>query len=57
MPIEIQRLLEAYNEILTKDIPNGLPPMRSISHFMDLIPGASLPNKAPYRLTQVQGLL
>ena len=36
---------------MTKDIPNDLPPVRSIIHCMDLIPGESLPNKTPYRLT------
>ena len=51
MPIEIKRLLEEYKEIVTKDILDGLPPMRSISHCMYLILGASFPNKAPYRLT------
>lgn len=49
--VEITSFLEVYKEIVIKDILDGLPPMRSISHYIDLIPGASLPNKAPYRLT------
>ena len=52
--VEIEKLLEEYKEIITKDIPNGLPHVRSISHCMDLILGASLPNKAPYRLTLME---
>ena len=33
------------------ELPHSLPPMRSVSHHIDLIPGASLPKKAAYRLT------
>ena len=66
VPEEIAELLNEYKDIIADDLPDGLPPVRSISHCMDLIPGASLPNKAPYRLTpteneelnrQVHGLL
>jgi hypothetical protein len=32
------------------ELPCSLPPIRSISHHIDLILGASLPNKAAYRL-------
>jgi hypothetical protein len=33
------------------ELPRSFPPIRSINHHIDLIPGASLPNKAAYRLT------
>jgi hypothetical protein len=32
-----------------KEVPPGLPPIRGIEHQIDLIPRASLPNRAPYR--------
>jgi hypothetical protein len=31
------------------EIPPGLPPIHGIKHQIDLIPDASLPNRAPYR--------
>jgi hypothetical protein len=49
-PGEIQELLEEFADIVVDDLPHSLPLMRSVSHHIDLIPGASLPNKAAYRL-------
>ena len=46
LPIEIQDMLENYCDIIVDDLPNELPPIRRISHLIDLILGASLPNKA-----------
>ena len=37
VPEEIVELLNEYKEIITDDIPNGLPPVRSIIHCIDLI--------------------
>ena len=54
MLAEIESLLNEYKEIVTKDIHDGLPLVRIISHCMDMIPRASLPNKAPYRLTPIE---
>jgi hypothetical protein len=33
------------------ELPHSLPPIRIISHHIDLIIGANLPNKSAYRLT------
>jgi hypothetical protein len=32
------------------ELPHLLPPIRSVSHHTELIPGASFPNKSMYRL-------
>jgi hypothetical protein len=66
LPEEVQELLEELANIVVDELPCSLPPMRSVSHHIDLIPGASLSNKAAYKLTpqeneevkrQVQDLL
>jgi hypothetical protein len=66
LPDEIQELLGEFADIIVDELPRSFPPMRSVSHHIDLIPRASLPNKAAYRLTpqeneevkrQVQDLL
>jgi hypothetical protein len=51
LPEEIQQLLGEFVDIIVDELPHSFPPMRSVSHHIDLIPGASLPNKAAYRLT------
>jgi hypothetical protein len=50
-PGEVQELLEEFADIVVDELPRSLPPMRNVSHHIDLIPGAIFPNKAAYRLT------
>jgi hypothetical protein len=50
LPEEIQKLLEEFVDIVVEELPCSLPPIRSISHHIDLILGGSLPNKATYIL-------
>jgi hypothetical protein len=51
LPDEIQELLRDFADIIVDELPHSLPSMRSVIPHIDLIPGASLPNKAAYRLT------
>ena len=50
LPEEIHELLEEFADIIVDELLHSLPPMRSVSHHIDLIPRASLLNKAAYRL-------
>jgi hypothetical protein len=52
LPEEVQKLLEDFADIVVEELPCLFPSIRSVSHHIDLIPGASLPNKEAYRLTQ-----
>ena len=45
----IQPLLQSYSHVFPAEIPYGLPPLRTIQHKIDLIPGSVLPNKPAYR--------
>ena len=51
LPEEVHKLLEGFANIVVDKLPRSLPPIKSVSHHIDLILGASLPNKAAYRLT------
>ena len=51
LPIEVQTLLEKYKDIVSDCTPATLPPRRVISHQIDFVPSASLPNKVAYKLT------
>jgi hypothetical protein len=66
LPTKFKVMLDEFADIIVDDLPNTLPLVRSISHHIDLILGASLPNKSTYRMTpqeneeierKVQGLL
>jgi hypothetical protein len=47
---EIREMLENFTDIVVDDLPCSFPPIKSISHHIDLIPGVSLPKKAAYIL-------
>ncbi|WVZ70704.1 hypothetical protein U9M48_019347 [Paspalum notatum var. saurae] len=49
IPPAVANILQEYADVFPKDLPPGLPPLRGIEHQIDLIPGAQLPNRAPYR--------
>jgi hypothetical protein len=49
LPPAVANLLQEYMDVFPSEIPPGLPPVRGIEHMIDLIPGASLPNRAAYR--------
>ena len=49
LPPAVTNLLQEYIDVFPKEVPPGLPPIRGIEHQIGLIPGASLPNHAPYR--------
>jgi len=41
--------LQEFKDVFSKEIPHGLPPSRGIEHQIDLLPGASLPNRPAYK--------
>ena len=49
LPIAIDSLLQEFKDVVVRDMPAGLPPVRGIEHQIDLVPGASLPNRPAYR--------
>ena len=50
LPLVFSNLLQEFEDVFPDELPPGLPPLRGIEHRIDLIPGAPLPNKAPYRV-------
>jgi hypothetical protein len=49
LPRTITNLLQKFKDVFPAEIPPVLPRLRGIEHQIDLIPGASLPNRAAYR--------
>jgi hypothetical protein len=48
LPRAITNLLQKFKDVFPAKIPSGLPPLKGIEHQIDLIPGASLPNRDAY---------
>lgn len=49
LPSIFVSLLQAYEDVFPKEIPNGLPPIKGIEHQIDFIPRASIPNRLAYK--------
>lgn len=54
LPGRIGELLQEFEDITPKELPDGLPPIRDIQHQIDLIPGSTLPNRAAYRMSPAE---
>jgi hypothetical protein len=50
LPPAVANFLQEYMDVFPSELPPGLPPGRGIEHKIDLILGASLPNRAAYRI-------
>ena len=50
LPLVLSNLLREFVDVFPDELPPGLPPLCGIEHRINLIPGAPLPNKAPYRV-------
>ncbi|KAK1609881.1 hypothetical protein QYE76_033554 [Lolium multiflorum] len=46
----VYSFLQEFSDVFPEEVPAGFPPLRGIEHQIDLISGASLPNRAPYRM-------
>jgi hypothetical protein len=45
LPEEVQKQLEEFTNIVVDELPRSLPPIRSVSHHIDLILGTSFQTK------------
>ena len=50
VPLEVKNLLDDFVDMVPKELPNDLPPLRDIQHAIDLVPGSQLPNVPHYRM-------
>lgn len=51
---KVKEIIGRYQGIVVDGVPRSLPPMRETNHCIDLILGATLPNKAALKLTPQQ---
>ena len=52
--MEVQTLLNEFDDVIPKDLPMELPPMHNIQHQIDMIPSASLPKVPHYRMSSME---
>ncbi|KAJ0629961.1 putative nucleotidyltransferase, Ribonuclease H [Helianthus annuus] len=50
VPMEIEKVLEEFKDVMPTELPKRLPPRREVDHEIELEPGSKPPSKAPYRM-------
>ena len=53
LPVEIDDLLEGFDDVVPEELPSELPPLRDI-RVIDLVPVSQLPNLPHYRLNPTE---
>ncbi|PKU84124.1 RNA-directed DNA polymerase [Dendrobium catenatum] len=48
---EVSALMQQFQDLTPPELPAELPPLRSIQHQIDLVPGSNLPNLPHYRMS------
>ncbi|XP_024164048.1 uncharacterized protein LOC112171037 [Rosa chinensis] len=54
VPEPVQEVLKKFQDVFPEEMPTRLPPARDIQHQIDLISGASLPNRPYYRMSPME---
>ncbi|XP_062162029.1 uncharacterized protein LOC133869072 [Alnus glutinosa] len=49
--VELREVLAEFADLMPREPPLGLPPMRDIQHHIDFVPGSILPNRPVYCLS------
>jgi hypothetical protein len=50
----IKALMERYSDVFRTELPDGLPPKRSVDHAIETEPGAKPPHRSSYQLSHAE---